>query len=203
VKVASTDGSGGISGIVSAAAVHNRLLETRPELLEALYGEWVFRRMELDAQYGTGPLTKRVVIFSRESGQLTCNVSGSYPYRAVKAGDAVMTRTQIEALDEMARIAASPELYLDMSIGEGDIQFLNNRTILHGRTDYEDPPEFAKRRHMLRLWLQLPTWPPLPANQGMQSPADYPLWLRQRTRFMEVPTRYLAEMTKRKAELTV
>ena len=65
--------SGGISRIVSAAAVHNRLLETRPDLLEALYGEWVFRRMELDAQYGTGPLTKKVVIFSRESGQLTCN----------------------------------------------------------------------------------------------------------------------------------
>jgi Taurine catabolism dioxygenase TauD, TfdA family len=56
--------SGGVSRIVSAAAVHNVLLETRPDLLEALYGEWVFRRMELDAQYGTGPLTKRVV-FSR------------------------------------------------------------------------------------------------------------------------------------------
>jgi hypothetical protein len=193
--------SGGISRIVSAAAVHNRLLETRPDLLEALYGEWVFRRMELDAQYGTGPLTKRVVIFSRESGQLTCNVSGSYPYRAVKAGDAVMTPTQIEALDEMARIAASPELYLDMCIGEGDIQFLNNRAILHGRTDYRDPAELGRRRHMLRLWLQMPTWPPLPANQGMQSPADYPLWLRQRTPFMETPTRYLAEMTRRKAEL--
>jgi hypothetical protein len=195
--------SGGISRIVSAAAVHNRLLETRPDLLEALYGEWVFRRMELDAQFGTGPLTKRVVIFSRESGQLTCNVSGSYPYRAVKAGDAVMTPIQIEALDEMARIAASLELYLDMSIGEGDIQFLNNRAILHGRTDYEDTPEIATRRHMLRLWLQMPTWPPLPINQGMQSPADYPLWQRQRSAFMEVPTRYLAEMTRRQADLAV
>jgi hypothetical protein len=192
--------SGGISRIVSAAAVHNRLLETQPELLEALYGEWVFRRMELDAQYGTGAFTKRVVIFSRETGQLTCNVSGSYPYRAVKAGDAVMTSTQMQALDEMARIAASPEFYLDMSIGEGDIQFLNNRTILHGRTDYEDTPQIATRRHMLRLWLQMPRWPALPANQGMQSPADYPLWLRQRAPFMEVPTRYLAEMTRRKAE---
>ena len=192
--------SGGISRIVSAAAVHNRLLETRPDLLEALYGEWVFRRMELDAQYGTGPLTKTVVIFSRASGQLTCNVSGSYPYRAVRAGDAVMTRTQIEALDEMARIAASPELYLDMNIGEGDIQFLNNRTILHGRTDYVDPPEFTRRRHMLRLWLQMPPWPSLPLNQGMQSPADYPLWLRQRAPFMETPSRYLAEMTRRKTD---
>jgi hypothetical protein len=100
----------------------------------------------------------------------------------------------------MARVAGSPELYLDMNIGEGDIQFLNNRTILHGRTDYEDSPEIATRRHMLRLWLQMPTWPPLPENQGMQSPADYPSWLRQRTPLMETPSRYLAEMTRRKAE---
>jgi hypothetical protein len=102
--------TGGISRIVSAAAVHNTLFETRPDLLEALYGDWVFRLMEPDARFGTVPLTKRVAVFSRASGGLTCNVSGSYPYRAVQAGDAVMTPTQIEALEEMASIDASPAL---------------------------------------------------------------------------------------------
>ena len=77
--------SGGVSRFVSAAAVHNRLHEERPELLEALYGEYVFRRMERDAEYGDGRLVKNVVIFSRDTGQLTCNVSGSYPHRAVRA----------------------------------------------------------------------------------------------------------------------
>ena len=79
--------SGGISRFVSAAAVHNRLLEERPDLLETLYGDYVFRRMERDAEFGDGNLVRNVVIYSRESGQLTCNVSGSYPHRAVKAGD--------------------------------------------------------------------------------------------------------------------
>ena len=194
--------SGGVSRFVSAAAVHNRLLQERPDLLEALYGEYVFRRMERDAEYGDGRLIKNVVIFSRDTGQLTCNVSGSYPPRAVRAGDAVMSPLQIEALEEMARISTSPELYLDMTIGEGDIQFLNNRTILHGRTGYEDWPEVAQRRHLMRLWLEVPSWPRLPDNQGMHGPADHPLWLRQRRPFMEVPSRYLAEMTRRQAELT-
>jgi Taurine catabolism dioxygenase TauD, TfdA family len=193
--------SGGVSRFVSAAAVHNRLLQERPELLEALYGEYVFRRMERDAEYGDGRLVKNVVIFSRDTGQLTCNVSGSYPHRAVRAGDAVMSPLQIEALEEMARISASPELYLDMTIGEGDIQFLNNRTILHGRTGYEDWPNVAERRHLMRLWLEVPSWPRLPDNQGMHGPADHPLWLRQRRPLMEVPSRYLAEITRRKAEL--
>jgi hypothetical protein len=141
------------------------------------------------------------VIFSHDTGQLSCNVSGSYPHRAVRAGDAVMTPVQSEALEEMKRISASPDLYLDMTIGEGDIQFLNNRTILHGRTGYEDWPEVAQRRHLMRLWLEVPSWPRLPDNQGMHGPADHPLWLRQRRPLMEVPSRYLAEMVRRKAEL--
>jgi hypothetical protein len=193
--------SGGVSRFVSAAAVHNRLLEERPDLLEALHDAYVFRRMERDAEFGDGALVKQVVIFSRESGEFSCNVSGSYPRRAVAAGDAVMTQRQGEALDALKRIAASPEFYLDMTIGEGDIQFLNNRVLLHGRTGYEDWPEVARRRHLMRLWLQMPSWPDLPGNQGMHSPADHPLWLRQRRAFMEVPSRYLAEMSRRKAEL--
>lgn len=190
--------SGGVSRIVSVAAVHNKLLEECPDLLAALYGEYVFRRMELDAELGNGELVKRVVIFSRQTGQLTCNLSGSYPFRAVKARDAVMTPLQVAALEEMKRVSASPELYLDMEIGEGDIQFLNNRTILHGRTGYDDWPEIGRRRHMLRLWLEMPGWPALPANQGVHGRADRPLWLRQRSPFMEVPSVYLAEMTRRK-----
>ena len=99
------------------------------------------------------------------------------------------------------RIAASPDTYLDMNIGEGDIQFLNNRMLLHGRTGYEDHREMARRRHLLRLWLRVPGWPTQPAGQAMHTAEDHPLWLRQRTPFMEVPSRYLAEITARQAEL--
>jgi alpha-ketoglutarate-dependent taurine dioxygenase len=193
--------SGGISRFVSTAAVHNRLLEERPDLVETLYGTYVFRRMELDAKYGTGTLTKYVVIFSRETGQLTCNISGAYPHRAVRAGDAVMTPLQAEALEEVKRVSSLPELYLDMPIAEGDIQFLNNRTILHGRTDYEDWPDMTQRRHLMRLWLQMPNWPAMPANQGAHTPADAPMWLTHRVPFMELPSRYIAEMAQRQAEL--
>src|SRR6185369_16834481 len=89
--------SGGLSRISSSAAVHNRLLETRPDLLEALYGRFTFRRMELDAELGSGELLRKVSLFSRLGDELVSQVSSSYPRRAVAAGDAVLTPLQSEA----------------------------------------------------------------------------------------------------------
>jgi hypothetical protein len=193
--------SGGASRIVSAAAVHNRLLETRPDLLALCYEGFLCRRMPLDAELGSGVVLKTVGFFSRASGTLSTNLSGDYPRRAAAAGDVTLSALQLEALDAIQEIARSPEFYLDMSIGEGDIQFLNNRAILHGRTEYQDWPTVTERRHLFRLWLEVPSWPPLPANQGMHDAADHRGWLRQRTPFMETPSRWLADMTRRQAEL--
>ena len=193
--------SGGASRICSAIAVHRRLERERPDLLQVLHDGYVFRRREVDAEHGSGVLVRPVSIFARTGDEVSVFLSGDYPNRAVAAGDTVMTPLQREALDEVQRIAASPDTYLDMSIGEGDIQFLNNRMLLHGRTGYEDHQEMARRRHLLRLWLKVPGWPELPNNQGMHRSDDHPLWLRQRTPFMEVPSRYLVEITQRQAEL--
>jgi hypothetical protein len=53
---------------------------------------------------------------------------------------------------------------------------------------------------MLRLWLSVPSWPALPANLGMHTIADHACWLRQRRPLMELPSQFLVEMTRRKAE---
>lgn len=192
--------SGGESRISSAVAVHNAILERRPDIAERLYRGFVYRRMERDAALGSGVLvTAPVPTFSTESGVLSCHTSGSYPRRAFDAGDAVPDELANEALDLLAQLAVSPEFHLDMVIGEGDIQFLNNRRMLHGRLDYEDYPELDRRRHMLRLWLDMPSWPALPAAQVVHGPADHANWLRQRRPFMEIPSTYLAEMAGRAA----
>jgi hypothetical protein len=193
--------SGGASRIVSAVALHERLARERPDLLQVLYDGYVFRRREVDAEHGSGVLLRRISVFACNAQEISVFLSGDYPNRAVAAGDAVMTAAQCEALDEVQRIAASPDTYLDMSIGEGDIQFLNNRLLLHGRTDYEDHTAMADRRHLLRLWLKVPEWPAIPEGQAMHTNEDHPLWLRQRTPFMEVPSRYLAEITARQTVL--
>jgi hypothetical protein len=59
----------------------------------------------------------------------------------------------------------------------------------------------ARRRHLLRLWLRVPDWPEQSHSQAMHRSDDHPLWLRQRTPFMELPSRYLAAITAQQAAL--
>ena len=71
-----------------------------------------------------------------------------------------MTPAQKEAI-ELYRETVE-ECAADMDFQPGDIQFLNNFVTLHTRRAYEDWPEPARKRHLLRLWLCPPNGRPLP-----------------------------------------
>ncbi len=188
--------SGGVSRIASAVAVHDRIVTERPDLARVLYTPMPYHRMDLDAQYGTGrPSRGPVATFAVRDGEFSCYLSTVYATRG--AGGTLPPDAQ-RALDMIETLASSPEFYLDMNIRAGDIQFLNNRLLFHGRTNYQDAPDIASRRHMLRLWLRVPDWPELSDNQRVHASDDHRLWLRQRQPYMEVPSRYLAAMTRRK-----
>jgi hypothetical protein len=47
---------------------------------------------------------------------------------------------------------------------------------------------------MLRLWLRAGSWPLLPVNQRPHSDEDHALWERQRRPFMELPSRFFADV---------
>jgi len=54
---------------------------------------------------------------------------------------------------------------LDIDFQQGDIQFLNNFVMLHTRRAYDDWPDAARKRHLLRLWLSDPNGRPIPKAQ--------------------------------------
>jgi hypothetical protein len=186
--------SGGESRIVSAVAVHDALVERRPDLAQVFYDGFVYRLMDNDsAAMGVAPTTPHAVqVFARHGADFFCNLNGGDIRRAVERGDADLTDLQIEAYDEFQRLANSEEFYLDMSIGEGDIQFLNNRTLLHGRLSYEDHDEIARRRYMLRLWLEVPEWPKRPERQVVMSFERARRSLARRNPQLEMPANFVA-----------
>ncbi len=191
-----TANEGGYSRIASAVAVHDALVKQRPDLAEALYRGFFYRRTALDAKFGTGVAVSknRVPVFTRRDEDLACYFLGGYAKRAAQMGDVPLTQIELEAIDEAERLAGSPEFYLDMNFTDGDIQFINNRRILHGRTDYVDEKELGKRRHLLRLWLRVPTWPKLPEDQVFHTDEDHGLWAVQRNPYMELPSHYFERL---------
>ena len=50
-------------------------------------------------------------------------------------------------------LANRPDFSVRMDLRPGEMQFINNYHVLHGRTAYEDDPANGQKRHLKRLWL--------------------------------------------------
>jgi hypothetical protein len=148
--------SGGVSRLTSALTVHNVMREECPEALERLYRGYAFHRRG-EQQPGDLPYTPhRVPVFSNTGGK----VSARYVRTYVEAGEAAAGRPMDEfdraVLDRFEEISKRPELMLEFTLQPGEIYFINNYTILHARTAFADFEEEDRRRHLLRLWLEVP-----------------------------------------------
>ena len=147
-----TAASGGASSIVSSVTVYNEVLARRPDLVEVMFEPFAFDLYEQQAP-GEQPFIS-MPIASFFAGRLFTMYIRFYIDQAQRHPDVPrLTDRQVELLDLIDEIAASPRHHLDMDFQPGDIQLLSNATILHGRTAYEDDPEHP--RHLLRLWLTL------------------------------------------------
>ena len=83
-------------------------------------------------------------------------------------------------MDLVDQLAYDPQLKLDMDFRPGDIQLLKNSTILHGRAAFEDWDDPARKRHLLRLWINADSVfedhgnivKGVPTREGVTSDAD-------------------------------
>jgi alpha-ketoglutarate-dependent taurine dioxygenase len=146
--------TGGGSRIVSSVSVYNQLLQRRPDLVDRLYEPFL---LDTRDEQGEGRVPYVPVPPCRFAGGVLRTFYHSDYFRSVERHPEVPRFTPDERalLDLYEEIANSPELYLDMQFQRGDIQLLSNHFVLHARTAYEDHPEPARKRHLLRLWLSL------------------------------------------------
>jgi hypothetical protein len=151
---------GGISKLVSIPAIHNAMLERRPDLLELLCQDyWRSRPADEDGMPGGNVYAQPVFGFA--DGRITSQYSRTYVEQAQQvAGVPKLTAAQDEALDMLAALAE--ELCLHSAFEDGDIQLLNNHVIYHGRTAYADDAPSGRDRLLLRLWLATPNSRRLP-----------------------------------------
>ncbi|MBF0278694.1 MAG: TauD/TfdA family dioxygenase [SAR324 cluster bacterium] len=156
---------GGISKIASSTAVHNAILESRPDLIKHLYAP--FYRSRLGEEKWGETQTYSLPIFGVHNGNFTSHYSRTY-IEAAQEMESVprMSDAQWEAIDLLHETAES--LCFEMSFAPGDMQFLNNHVIYHARTAFEDDvSKGTKGRLLLRLWLSMPNSRALPEDHSV------------------------------------
>ena len=144
--------SGGKSRVTSALAVYNALLTRYPHHVGLLYkGYDVDWRGE---QPEGAPPTYREPIYAYVEGKLMCRFSPRFIRTAQEKTGIRLSTVEEEAMSAVQELAE--ELCFEIQFDAGDIQYINNLAILHGRTGYEDYSEPERRRHLLRVWLNVP-----------------------------------------------
>lgn len=160
---------GGLSSLVSVAAIYNEILARHPELLGLYYRPMYFAHLCED-QPSLSP------IFSYHEGKLSCRYLRQYLELGHEIRGLPLSRVEVAALDLFDELMHDPGLRLDMMLEPGDIQFANNYAVLHSRTSFEDDPEPARRRRMIRLWVKMAEArrlaPEFPGRNGFPAPAE-------------------------------
>ncbi len=172
---------GGESVIANALAAHNELVRTRPDLAGALYEPlpYDFRGEQPEG----GRPYYSVPVFTRHGDRLFIRYIRPYIQASQRHADAPrLTDLQLEAMDALDAIVADPDLQVEMRFDPGDIQFINNYHVLHGRRGYVDDPSAGKVRFLKRLWLATNVLGPEDRPERFQRAGAAAHWGRTRTR---------------------
>lgn len=145
--------SGGLSAVACSVRIHNQLVVERPDLAAALYDElpYDFR----GEQAPGGRPYYLVPVFTEWEGRLFVRCIPPYIWASQRHPEAPrLTAVQREALEVVVAMADDPVNHVLMDLQPGDMQFINNYHVLHGRTAYEDDRAAGQVRHLKRLWLE-------------------------------------------------
>jgi hypothetical protein len=155
---------GGTSKVISSIALRDEVRRLRPDLVPVLQGDW-FHSYQ-GTQDPSQPPFYRCPIFGNDPRHFSARTNRKNTDAAQRDFPEVprLTPEQTEALDLLDQLMPSPLLCFTMELERGDLQLLNNYVTLHSRTPFEDFDSPDEKRHLLRLWLSIPSSQPLPAD---------------------------------------
>ncbi|MET0377755.1 MAG: TauD/TfdA family dioxygenase [Spongiibacteraceae bacterium] len=145
---------GGESGFASSLAVYDIIKRERPDLLPILERGFYQSRGNEQQPDQAAITPYRVPVFARKNGLMSCLFSGNsslvHQQNSVKAN---LSAEEIDALKFLESVLERPEIRITVPMQIGEAVFLNNYEVLHARDAFEDSPDPAKKRHLLRLWI--------------------------------------------------
>jgi hypothetical protein len=148
-----TAAEGGASTVCNALAIHNDMVRGEPELAAELYlpQPYDFRGEQRDG----GRPYYMVPVFTEHSQRLFVRYIRPYIRASQRHPEAPRITERAEAaMQRLDAMTEDPRYEVLMDFQPGDIQFVNNYHVLHGRKPYRDDPHTGRVRHLKRLWLE-------------------------------------------------
>ena len=144
---------GGESLLVSTMMLYNIVLAEHPGYLPILFKP--FAKDLMNEQPPGAPGWELLPLFCYESGYLSGTTSTSWFISAMRFPDVPrLSAEEMSCFLFLESLPKRPGLSLSMMLEPGDIQFVNNFTIMHTRTSFaDDPDDPDHQRHLMRLWL--------------------------------------------------
>jgi hypothetical protein len=141
---------GGVSRFTSLATAHHELRLRHPDLLPRLYRPFPWDRQGEhdpgDARVGWQP------VFHESEQGLRCRCNAALIKTGADLSGAPLDAESQEALAALGEILDDPEYSVELTIEQGQIQYLNNYRFAHSRTPFRDGPDPDRKRHLIRLW---------------------------------------------------
>jgi hypothetical protein len=145
--------AGGDSLVANAVTIHNDLVRSDPDVAALLYEPFPY---DLRGEQAPGARSWYTMpVFTRGGDRLFVRYIRPYIESSRRHPDAPRPSAEARAaLDRLDAMCADPQYRVAMGMRAGDMQFVNNYHVLHGRDGYSDDREAGKVRHLKRLWLE-------------------------------------------------
>ena len=145
--------AGGLSAVANAVTIHNQLVREAPELAAALY-EPQPNDFRGEQPKGGRPYYE-IPVFTEWDDRLFVRCIPPYILASQRHEEAPRITPEAKAgLQRVVELADDPNHHVKMELRPGDMQFINNYHVMHGRTAYEDDRGAGRVRHLKRLWLE-------------------------------------------------
>ncbi|MBV8031067.1 MAG: TauD/TfdA family dioxygenase [Betaproteobacteria bacterium] len=145
--------SGGASVLVSGITVHDELRRCTPAALPPLYRGYHYHRLGEQGPEDEPTTPYRVPVFANRGGALSvryqrAGIAAGHRERGVPLDEA-----DIAALNAFDAVAKAPENRIAFYLERGDVLVVNNYTVMHARTAFQNDPAPGRERRLVRLWL--------------------------------------------------
>lgn len=159
--------AGGRSLITSTRAVYDEVVRTHPELVDALHQPFYFSWQGASGKEDGAYYTCTIAGFKDGCFAYRSNLKNIIAAQRDFPEVPRLSNKQQQLLDLLEVLYRDPRFCYSMQLETGDLQIVNNYSVIHSRTSFEDYDEPDLKRHLIRLWLAIPNCQPLPDEWSM------------------------------------